>query len=133
MSRDFQKVMAQRTDDELIAIVSARKDEYNPEAIKAAQKELDSRNVDNEKFVKIAVEQEEIKRTEDYKAGLPLEKDAKLLAIFLPLGARLTYGRNLLREGYERKHAEFENAIFMGRLLYVGLIILLVVMVSLFR
>lgn len=43
----FTNIMSQRTDVELYKIVTELKDEYQPEAVVAAQLELEKRNLSN--------------------------------------------------------------------------------------
>lgn len=53
MENEFAKVMSERTDEELIKIVTADKDKYNPTAIEAAELEVDKRNIDTRRFEEI--------------------------------------------------------------------------------
>src|SRR5690554_731973 len=53
MENEFAKVMSERTDEELIKIVTAERDKYNPTAIEAAELEADKRNIDTSKFEEI--------------------------------------------------------------------------------
>jgi len=53
MENEFAKVMSERSDDELIKIVTAERDKYNPTAIEAAELEVDKRNIDTSKFEEI--------------------------------------------------------------------------------
>jgi len=50
MENDFAKVMSERTDEELIKIVTAERDKYTPTAIEAAESEVEKRNIDKTKF-----------------------------------------------------------------------------------
>ncbi len=53
MENEFAKVMSERTDDELIKIVTADRDKYNPIGIEAAESEVAKRNIDTSKFEEI--------------------------------------------------------------------------------
>ena len=53
MTNQFSKVMSQRTDQELIEIVTARRNDYEPLAIEAAEQEINSRNIDSKQIVEI--------------------------------------------------------------------------------
>jgi uncharacterized RDD family membrane protein YckC len=53
MENEFAKVMSERTDEELIKIVTVERENYNPTAIEAADLEVEKRNVDTTKFSKI--------------------------------------------------------------------------------
>ncbi len=46
MKNEFKQVMSERTDEELIKIVTTERDGYNPIAIEAAESEVEKRNID---------------------------------------------------------------------------------------
>tara|TARA_R110002012_G_C11583638_1_gene605591 strand:+ start:738 stop:1334 length:597 start_codon:yes stop_codon:yes gene_type:complete len=53
MENEFAKVMSERTDEELIKIVTVERGSYNPTAIEAADAEVEKRNIDTSEFEKI--------------------------------------------------------------------------------
>ncbi|MDO6853548.1 RDD family protein [Cellulophaga lytica] len=53
MENEFAKVMSERTDEELIKIVTVERERYNTTAIEAADAEVEKRNIDTSEFVKI--------------------------------------------------------------------------------
>ena len=53
MENEFEKVMSERTDEELIKIVTVEREGYNPIAIEAADAEVERRNIDTSEFEKI--------------------------------------------------------------------------------
>jgi uncharacterized RDD family membrane protein YckC len=53
MENEFMKAMSERTDEQLIRIVTAERDKYNPTAIDAAEFEVTKRNIDTNKFEEI--------------------------------------------------------------------------------
>jgi uncharacterized RDD family membrane protein YckC len=53
MENEFAKTMTERTDEELVKIVTAERDKYNPIAIEAAESEIAKRNIDTSKFEEI--------------------------------------------------------------------------------
>jgi uncharacterized RDD family membrane protein YckC len=53
MENEFGKVMSQRTDEELIKIVTVDREGYNPTAIVAADAKIEKRNIDTSEFEKI--------------------------------------------------------------------------------
>ena len=53
MENEFTKAMSERTDEQLIKIVTAERDKYNPAAIDAAESEVAKRNIDTNKFQEI--------------------------------------------------------------------------------
>ncbi len=50
MTNDFSQVMAERTDKQLVDIVTIKQNEYTPEAIIAAKKELENRQINADTF-----------------------------------------------------------------------------------
>ncbi|XLS27650.1 RDD family protein [Flavobacteriaceae bacterium M23B6Z8] len=53
MENEFAKVMSDRTDEELIKIITVERESYNPTAIEAADAEVEKRNIDISEFKKI--------------------------------------------------------------------------------
>ncbi|MDO7174239.1 RDD family protein [Mariniflexile sp. AS56] len=53
MENEFTKVMSERTDEDLIKIVTVERERYNPTAIEAADAEIEKRNIDTSEFEKI--------------------------------------------------------------------------------
>ena len=69
MENNFIKVMSNKTDEELIKIVTVNRTKYQELAIVAAEKEIDSRKIDASKFEKITakveIENEIVKKIEN--------------------------------------------------------------------
>ncbi|MFK8046644.1 MAG: RDD family protein [Crocinitomicaceae bacterium] len=53
MDNDFAKVMSERSNEELIKIVSEEKDSYQPAALEAAKHEIENRNIDAKQLLEI--------------------------------------------------------------------------------
>ena len=53
MENEFAKVMSERTDQELIKIVTVERGKYNSTAIEAADEEVEKRNIDTSEFEKV--------------------------------------------------------------------------------
>ena len=53
MENEFKQVMSERTDEELIKIVTVERDRYNSNAVEAAGSEIEKRNIDTSKFEEI--------------------------------------------------------------------------------
>lgn len=53
MKQDFTEVMSKRTDEELIEIVKVKRDDYQPEAVEAAEKELQKRQVNTDQIEQV--------------------------------------------------------------------------------
>ena len=59
MTTDFKDVMSQRTDEELIKIVTIQRDDYQPLAVEAAEEEIKKRGIDSTKAEEIKTDLEE--------------------------------------------------------------------------
>jgi len=53
MENNFEKAMSERTDEELIKIVTVERVDYQPIAVEIAEKEIEKRNIDTSKFQEI--------------------------------------------------------------------------------
>src|SRR5262245_4719682 len=124
MNHDFAGLMAKKTDDELIAIVTARRDEYSPAALIAADAEMDKRNVPVERLETIKKEQAVIKEQDTARANEPLEGDIKFLTMVFPLIAWMTYADKFRQGGYDRKLEDMASARWRARMIYLGLVAL---------
>ncbi|TRX65967.1 RDD family protein [Carboxylicivirga sp. M1479] len=72
MNKDFTEVMAQRSDEELIKILTVHKEDYQPEAIHCAEKELQKRNLSIEEQQTIKEEVvEETKQKNKIESNVP--------------------------------------------------------------
>ena len=59
MTQDFSESMSNRTDEELIKIVTVDRNDYQTEAVEAADKELKTRNIDTTKIESVKQDIEE--------------------------------------------------------------------------
>ena len=73
---DFTEVMAKRTDEELIIIVSVDKTDYQPLAVVAAEGEIKKRNIDKTKIEQI-IKEESRAREQKAKEMMQEEKNKK--------------------------------------------------------
>ncbi len=53
MENNFEKIMSERTDEELIKIITVEREDYQPLAIQIAEKEIEKRNIDTSKIYEI--------------------------------------------------------------------------------
>ena len=56
MNQDFTEAMSKRTDEELIEIVKVKRDDYQPEAVKSAERELEKRRVTPDQIAQVKKE-----------------------------------------------------------------------------
>lgn len=118
--------MKQKTFAELIEIVKKKRNDYQPEAVEAAEAELELRKQQGEKW---EAPQKEVQRkmTSEEKAKLPLSGVMKLFILLVPAIRNLSEARRLRDEGYKRQAVETEWWFFFGLLFYVGLLVILFV------
>ncbi len=76
MENEFKSVMSEHTDEDLIKIVTAERDSYNPIAIEAAESEIKKRNINTEKF-------EEIRKTSSIEKEQKNKVDSNLASTSL--------------------------------------------------
>jgi hypothetical protein len=69
MTKDFSEIMAQRSDKELAEILTTKREDYQADAINAAQVEFDKRDLDVNSYVTV----EEMKAVEKAKEPIPNE------------------------------------------------------------
>jgi len=122
--------MSKKTDDELITILTARRDEYAEAALAAAQAEFDNRQIPKDKIEKVQKEQTILKEKEVALTNEPLEREIKILAMVFPLMARLIYADKFRKGGYDKKLADMATAYWYSRLIFLGVIILIIVVVK---
>ncbi len=127
MDYNFADVMSKKTDNELISILTANREDYAPKAIDAAQAEFEKRNIDSAKIESVRAREEESRKIRISRANEPLEKDVKVLAIIVPIVARLIYARKFREGGYDRKLSELISVFFMSRIILLGVIVLIII------
>ncbi len=73
MENEFKQVMSERTDEELIKIVTVEKERYNPTAIEAAESEIEKRKLDISGFEQVieeaTIEKEQKQQVDSNVAG----------------------------------------------------------------
>lgn len=124
MNVDLKEIMAQRSDAELIEILTKKQEDYQPEALSAAEAELEKRNLSVEKIESAEQELEDKEKTIKEIANTPLGIGWKLLTFFVP-GYNILYFILLkAEEGYERKWREAWHWTCYGIVFYASLVFL---------
>ena len=126
---EFTKSMQRATDAELLDIVTVSRNDYQPEAIEAAEAELKVRNLSAteieraEKIVKAKAEAIEARK------DLPLQTRWKVLAFLFPAFGHWFIGYKLKEEGYTTRGKELWRFTLLGLGFYVILIIIVIAFV----
>jgi hypothetical protein len=162
MTKDFSEVMSQRSDKELAEILTTKRHEYQEDAIKAAQAELEKRNLDVNSFVTV----DDMKKIETKLAPVPKVEQKfnllyKILTFMLPgpvtalwgficnnvLEAPLLKGlslpiviiiqviifKQLKTNGYDRLALDFKKWTLNSWIFFVALFIIIFVLESILR
>ena len=119
---NFEETMKQRTFAELVEIVKKKHDDYQPEAVIAAQAELEKRKAAGEKWEAPQTEEPERKLTSAEKAVLPLPMIWKIATLILPGLLNIRMAEKLRKEGYKKQCDDLWRWFFYGLLFYVGLL-----------
>ena len=123
MDDKVAEIMSKRSDAELIEIVTKTRNDYQQEALDAAEKELENRNLTVEQVEsakqKIEIKQQLIEENANVSLGIGW----KLLTFFLPGIVNFLVARALKGEGYERKWREAWRWTFYGIASYATLVI----------
>lgn len=121
MANDFTKVMAKRSDSELLEILTKLKDDYQPEAVAAAELEIKNRNLSTEQIesAEKEIKEKEISLTE--KENEPLGTGQKILFFIffwgvIPWGMAGTFKAN----GYLRKYKDAWKFMKYGLFTFIG-------------
>lgn len=123
MENQFTKVMAQRTDAELLRIVNEQKNDYQPEAVEAAENELKSRNLSIQQIQEASKEIEVKHKIDTDKANAKLGFGWKTFAFIFPGIILIIFSGIFKSDGYDRKARELTNWTLYGFGFYVGLVI----------
>lgn len=122
---EFSAVMANRSDVELVEIVTTARDDYQPEAVEAAEIEIKKRSLNTEK-IKAAekiIEEKDLETKE--RENEPLDTHWRILCILFPGLINFFLAFLFKGQGRDRKFKETWRWTIYGFLMYFGLIILI--------
>jgi hypothetical protein len=125
MPNQFSEAMSERTDAELIRILNDLRNDYQPEAIIAAEEEFAKRNISEEILNSTIMEEvEEIRRQEESKKDEPLTDWQIARTILFPGWLMLLLSRAYRLQGYERKAKDLKKYTAIGCGGYIAIILL---------
>lgn len=85
MAKDFTQVMSERTDKQLVDIVTLKRDEYQPEAVLAAEREIELRKINIDTFYSPEQILENKIKSQVNKSDIEFQWHHKLFTFLLPL------------------------------------------------
>jgi hypothetical protein len=118
----FIEIMSQKSDEQLLKII-ARPQDYQPEALEAAQREVSKRNLSSERVEVVKNEIIEEEKLSLAKAAIPLEGTYKTLSFFFPGIILLMISSALRTNGYEKKASDLVRWTVFGFGFYIALVI----------
>jgi|WetSurMetagenome_2_1015567.scaffolds.fasta_scaffold1457483_1 hypothetical protein len=127
MENDFTAIMSQRTDAELLKIVNERRNDYQPDAVGAAELELQKRNLSSEQVQEAVHENETKNQIVTEKANAKLSGIWKVLTFIFPGIIQVIFAGTFKADGYDTKARELTKWTLYGFGFYFGLVVLIVV------
>src|ERR1700741_4463433 len=103
MAFDFKKTMRETSDEELVKILTVFRDDYQEEAIDAAEKELQLRNLSEEKKEVYKNAAEDQRELEIKKSNEPLGVEWKILTLIFPMVITFILSGFYKSNGYDKK------------------------------
>lgn len=123
MKNSFEAVMAKRSDTELMKIINGPVDDYQPQAIEAAKKEFEKRNLTTEQYRNAFIKLEQDNKLLKEKTKQPLDKIWKILTFIFPGLFQIIFSGILISNGYETKAKELTKWTLYGFCFYFALIL----------
>lgn len=128
MENKFTSLMVQLSDSELLKVVTIARNDYQPEAIEAAEIELKNRNMSVQQTEEIERENESLEQIKIEKSNKGLGFTLKVLSFFFPGIIPILFSRVFKADGYDRKARELVKCTFYGFGFYLGIVILIVIL-----
>lgn len=120
MQNSFKEAMARRTDAELLEITTRLRDDYQPEAVQAAEAELKNRNLSAEhmEVAEMDVREKELSLAKKAEEALSSTQKVLFFIFFwgiIPWGMAGTFKA----EGYTRKYREAWKSMKYGLISFI--------------
>jgi hypothetical protein len=123
--------MSEKSDAELLKIINEQRNDYQIEAVEAAEIELKNRNLDNTQ-IEEAIKHNEITKQEiTEKANLKLGTGWKILTFIFPGIIQVIFAGTFKADGYDRKAKELTKWTLYGFGFYIGFAFLIIVLARL--
>lgn len=128
MTNNFDVVMANETDAQLLKILTEQRNDYQPAAVEAAEREFAKRNLSQEKIESAKKELIQKKQALEAKAQEPLAGGWKAFLFLLPGLSLLGVGVWILishAEGRKQSRNDILRWTFYGFCFWAGVFVLL--------
>lgn len=125
MNFNFREVMKSNSTEELVKIATTDRNNYQDEAVFAAEKELSDRKYSSEEFEKYKIKGQLIKELEFKKSIEPLEIYYKIIVLLFPGIITLILSGIFKNSGYDKKSSDLILWTIFGFVFYGLLSIIL--------
>lgn len=125
MNRSYSEIMSSLSSKELLKIIEIEQNDYQPDAIKAAEQALAIKNLSQDELNLIRQEIHDEFLIQEQKANQPLGWGLKILTILLPGIIQLVISGILKSSGYDRKAKELTKWTLIGFLFYIVILVLI--------
>ncbi len=133
MENEFDAVMAQLTNAELVAILNSGEGDYQPAAMEAAKRVFDSRNLSQEQVTTAKQEIEQDQLRDKAKANEPLFIGFRILAFIFPGILVLMFAGTEKADGFDKKARDVTKWTLFGLGFYFGFTLLMILLVTMFH
>lgn len=135
MNRDFSKIMAEHSNAKLIEITTKQRNDYQPEAILAAEEELKNRNLDEKDLIEANEEVLHQEKSAKEKSAEPLDSGLKVLFFLMPVTLlAIIFGAIIAgsykNSGYDRKFKDTWKYMLRGIVFYASIFIVLMIILK---
>jgi len=132
MSNEFAEAMGKRSDAELIGIITRYRNDYQPDAVIAAENEFSKRNLSLDQVETAKQEAHKKDYLQKLKADAPLEVYWKILTCIFPGLLNIILGLIFKASGYDRKFRQLVWWTLYGIGFYIALIFSIMFLSSFF-
>lgn len=132
MPNQFLEVMAQKNNYELFLIVTTMRADYQPEAVFAAEEELQRRPISQEQMESMLAVAAQIQKKKESRKDEPLSDGEKILAYLIPNPLNFISVKLDEAGGYDRKSQELTKATRLGCLMYIIIILFFILLDKIF-
>ena len=132
MTNEFAEAMSKRSDSELIGILTRYRNDYQPDAVLAAEIEFSKRNLTLDQLEKAKQDDHKLGYLQKLKADAPLEVYWKILSCIFPGVLNIILGLIFKANGYDKKFRQVVYWTFYGFGFYIAFILTIQLLISIF-
>jgi len=124
MKNEFEEVMSQNSDAELLEVLNSNPGDYQPLALEAAKIEFKKRNLSGEQLLAAEGVNKQKQEIKTYLSNEPLSTSGKIFAFIFPRIFSLLLWKTYEADGQERKYKERLRWQLYGTCFYIALFLI---------